>query len=103
MKIDPNLQYLQNLQSDGIPGASKNTVQPSESGSTSEVSQTDPEDSVQISGQHMQVQKLTSQLAQMPDVRGARVAALRQQVQQGTYKPTSAQIANAAFPELFAL
>ena len=65
-------------------------------------SATDAGDTVQLSGTLSQVQQLTAQLAQTPDVRTDLVAALQQQVQQGTYQPSSEQIASAMMAELFA-
>ena len=63
------------------------------SGADVESRATDAGDTVQLSGALSQVQQLNAQLAQTPDVRATRVAALQQQVQQGTYQPSNEQIA----------
>jgi flagellar biosynthesis anti-sigma factor FlgM len=58
------------------------------------------EDQAQLSGTHLQVQALTAQALQLPEVRQEKVNALRQIVQDGTYKPSSNQIAGALFDHL---
>jgi flagellar biosynthesis anti-sigma factor FlgM len=47
-----------------------------------------------------EAQQLKAQLAQTPDVRANRVAALQQQLAQGTYQPSNGQIASALMAEL---
>jgi negative regulator of flagellin synthesis FlgM len=102
MRIDPNLQYLQNAQSDAVQGTKTHAPQQnSESGAASETTQTDGGDTVQLSGTVGEVQQLMTQLSQTPDVRSQRVAALRQQIQQGTYQPTNEQLAGAVASEAF--
>jgi len=102
MRIDPNLQYLQNAQADATQGTKNHALQQnSESGATSEAAQTDSGDTVQISGTAGEVQQLMTQLSQTPDVRAQRVASLRQQIQQWTYQPTNEQLAGAVASEAF--
>lgn len=52
-------------------------------------------DSVQVSPRATEIGELTSKVEQLPDVRADRVAALRSQVQSGTYNPPAADIAEA--------
>ena len=103
MRIDPSFQYLGNTAPEGVgnaPGQAK--IPAPDAGSTAETAPaTDAGDTVQISGTLSQVQQLKTQLAQTPEVRASRVAALQQQVQQGTYQPSSEQIASAMLTELF--
>ena len=104
MRIDPSSQYLGNIAPDGVgnaPGQSKIPAKNISAGEAPESSATETGDSVQFSCTLNQVQQLTAQLAQTPDVRAARVAALQQQVQQGTYQPGNEQIAAAMMSELF--
>jgi flagellar biosynthesis anti-sigma factor FlgM len=58
------------------------------------------EDQAQLSGTHAQVQVLTAQALQLPEVRQEKVNALRQVVQEGSYQPSSDQIAEAVFNNL---
>jgi negative regulator of flagellin synthesis FlgM len=104
MRIDPNLQYLQNAQTDasqGVKGPA--SQQASATGSTPQTAETDSGDTVQISGRAGEVQQLMTQVSQTPDVRAQRVAALRQQIQQGTYQPTNEQLAGAVASEAFGI
>src|ERR1700691_1460318 len=99
MRIDPN-QLPGNVQPDNVDQAKKSGTQPSDASASGGHSPLGIEDTFQLSGTLGQVQQLKTQLAQTPEVRSDRVAALRQQVQQGTYKPTNEQIANAMISEL---
>jgi negative regulator of flagellin synthesis FlgM len=99
MRIDPN-QFPGNVQQDNVQQANTRGAQPSQTSGTPDDAQVDPQDSFQLSGTLGQVQQLKAQLAQLPDVRSERVAALRHQVEQGSYKPTNEQIANAMISEL---
>ena len=104
MRIDPSFQYLGNTAPEGVgnaKGQPKVSTPGSGSGADVESLAPDAGDTVQLSAAVSQVQQLTAQLAQTPDVRASRVAALQQQVQQGTYDPSNEQIANALMPELF--
>jgi|SRR5208282_3448416 len=99
MRIDPN-QFPVNVQPENVDQTKNRVAQQSDAAATPGNSQLGVEDTFQLSGTLGQVQQLKAQLAQTPDVRSERVAALRQQVQQGTYKPTNEQIANAMVSEL---
>jgi flagellar biosynthesis anti-sigma factor FlgM len=58
------------------------------------------EDQAELSGTHVQVQVLTAQALQLPEIRQEKVNALRQVVQGGTYQPSSDQIAEAMFTQM---
>ena len=58
------------------------------------------EDQAQLSGAHVQVQALTAQALQFPEIRQEKVNALRQVVVDGTYRPDSKQVAEALFSHL---
>ncbi|HXX20297.1 MAG TPA: flagellar biosynthesis anti-sigma factor FlgM [Candidatus Acidoferrum sp.] len=99
MRIDPN-QFLGNLQQDAVQQANTRGIQPSQSEESRENGAVDGDDQFQPSQALDQVQKLKAQLAQMPEVRSDRVAVLSQKIQQGSYKPTNEQIANAMVSEI---
>jgi len=101
MRIDPNQQYLDNVQSNQVENTKNQGAAAPGSVSTPEISSTDAGDTVQLSGTLSQVQQLKAQLSSTPDVRGDRVAALRQQILQGTYQPSNEQIANAMMSDAF--
>lgn len=98
MRIDPN-QYLGNLQPDNVQQTNTRGAQPSQSEESRDTSGVDTDDQFQRSQALDQIQLLKAQLAQVPDVRSDRVAALSQKVQQGSYKPTNQQIADAMISE----
>jgi len=98
MRIDPSFQYSGNVPTDGVGNTQGQSKIPSSQvagGNTPESQLSDSGDTVQFSGNLAEIQQLKVQLAQTPDVRASRVAALQQQVQQGTYNPTNESIANA--------
>jgi flagellar biosynthesis anti-sigma factor FlgM len=104
MRIDPSSQYLGNTAPEGVGNAKRQPkISPPDAGTTAEIasSSTDAGDTVQLSGTLSEVQRLKTQLARVPDVRASRVGPLQQQVQQGTYQPSSEQIASAMMSELF--
>lgn len=53
------------------------------------------EDQAQLSSTHAQVQALTAQAAQLPEVRQERVQALRQAVESGRYRVNPQHVAGA--------
>lgn len=61
------------------------------------------DDQAELSGTHIQVQALTAQALQFPEVRQEKVNSLRQVVQDGTYQPSSGQIADAIFSEMLVM
>ena len=58
------------------------------------------EDQAQFSGAQVQVQSLTAQVLQFPEIREEKVNALRQAVLGGTYQPGSKQVADAVFAHM---
>ena len=95
MKVDPNLQSIANLQSDAVQNGKTTRTQGAASGiSTSQVDGTDT-DTVEFSPKFAQIQQLTSKLQELPDVQSERVAALKDQIQKGTYKPDLTSVAGA--------
>jgi flagellar biosynthesis anti-sigma factor FlgM len=103
MRIDPSSQYLGNIAPEGAGSAKGQAkIPPPQTGPGGDVeSAGDAGDTVQFSGTLSEAQQLKAQLTQTPDIRANRVAALQQQVQQGTYKPSNEQIASAMLAELF--
>lgn len=99
MRIDPS-QFLGSLQSDNVQQANNRGTQPSQAEETGESGGLDTDDQFQPSATLDQIQRLKAQLAQVPDVRSDRVSALSQKIQQGSYKPTNQQIANAMISEI---
>lgn len=99
MKIDPKIPANGELQSERLtnaPGAGV-TVQGQARPAATTPAQT--EDTFQASGRHAEVQHLTAQAANLPDVRSEKIAPLQAQVQNGTYKPDSGQVADALLAE----
>jgi flagellar biosynthesis anti-sigma factor FlgM len=95
MRINPN-QAAQPLPESGRTGnqsAASASPQPSTGSALGE-------DQAQLSGSHLQVQVLASQALQFPEVRQEKVNALRQVVQDGSYRPSSTQVADAMFSHL---
>jgi len=100
MRIDPNQIWSGDNQLDGVKTPASSS-QPPPSGATPGNDALDSGDTVELSGALTQMQQLNAQLNQVPEVRSDRVAALQQQVEQGTYQPSNEQIANAMYSELF--
>jgi flagellar biosynthesis anti-sigma factor FlgM len=58
-------------------------------------------DQAQLSGAHIQVQVLAAQASQLPEVREAKISALRDAVQSGHYRPDAGKIARGLMSEMF--
>jgi flagellar biosynthesis anti-sigma factor FlgM len=58
------------------------------------------QDQAQLSDIHAQVQTLTAQAAQLPEVRQEKVNALRQAVLGGSYRPGASQVAEGLFAHM---
>ena len=98
MKIDPNLQPIANSQSDAVQNTkTRNSLEVSGGAQNALV---DGGDTVQFSGALMEVQQLTARLHHIPEIRADRVAALKGRIEQGTYKPSSNDVAGAMLKEL---
>ena len=93
MKVDPNLQSIANVQSDAVQNTKTSRTQDSSGDSPSNA--VGGSDTVHFSSRLAEVQQLTSQLQQVPDIRAERVAALKEKIQQGTYSPDPADVADA--------
>jgi flagellar biosynthesis anti-sigma factor FlgM len=96
MKIDPTIPQLPNdPQSDRVTTSSARLGQLQNSGAASGASSSSAEDTFNLSSTHGEVQSLTANLANVPEVRSQRVAALQQQVSSGSYNPDSSKIADS--------
>jgi flagellar biosynthesis anti-sigma factor FlgM len=58
------------------------------------------EDEAQLSGAHVQVEALTAQTSQLPELRQERVSALRQAVQSGQYQASPESVADAMMNQM---
>jgi flagellar biosynthesis anti-sigma factor FlgM len=58
------------------------------------------EDEAQLSGAHVQVEALTAQTSQLPELRQERVSALRQAVASGQYQASSKSVAGAMMNQM---
>jgi len=94
MKIDSRIQFPDDAQSSPVKGAGNGS---SSRGASSAfgVSSSAGEDTVQLSGKHLEVRALAANLAQVPEIRAQRVQALHQRVHSGNFKPDSQEIADA--------
>ncbi len=57
-------------------------------------------DQAKLSNTHAQVQVLAAQASQLPEIREAKVSALRESVQSGQYRPSPANIAHGLVSEM---
>jgi flagellar biosynthesis anti-sigma factor FlgM len=97
MRIDGNAG------AQALPENSRSNSAASASGDTRPAATSAPgEDQTQLSGSHVQVQVLTAQALQLPEVRQEKVNALRQVVLSGNYQPSAGQTASALFMHLLA-
>lgn len=98
MKIDPKIPANGELQSDRLKNASGAGV-PVQGQTRPAATPSHTEDTFQASGRHAEVQQLTAQAANLPEVRSEKIAPLQAKVQNGTYKPDSGQVADALLAE----
>jgi flagellar biosynthesis anti-sigma factor FlgM len=95
MRIDPNQAAQQ------LPESSRSSGQSPANGDTrASAGSSLGEDQAQLSGIHAQVQTLTAQAAQLPEIRQEKVNALRQAVLAGSYQPSAAQVAEGLFAHM---
>jgi flagellar biosynthesis anti-sigma factor FlgM len=99
MKIDPRIQFPGGIQPDSVKNSRKSGAPSSAAGDSAGVQPTSGEDTVSISSTHGDVQTLTANLANVPEVRTARVSALRQQVDTGQFHPDSLKVADAVIAD----
>jgi flagellar biosynthesis anti-sigma factor FlgM len=81
-------------------GARSNTTKASAENNQTSSSASLGADQAQLSGAGAQVTALTAQVLQLPEVRQARVQALRQAVEAGTYAPDPRAVAGAVLDHL---
>ncbi len=90
MRIDPNQEVP--LSQSGRNG----TQNPAAAGvRDSSISNLLGQDQAQLSGASTEIQALAAQAAQMPEVRQARIEALRQELASGSYHPGTDKVAAA--------
>jgi flagellar biosynthesis anti-sigma factor FlgM len=93
MRINPYFEPQQTLET----GRDKQATQANASSTRLE-----PEpDQAELSSAHVQVQALAAQASQLPEVREAKVNALRDAVESGQYRPNPSNIAQGLMSELF--
>ena len=95
MRIDPNPLPQPIAESDR--SAAQNTA--AASGNPADNSALAP-DQAELSTSHAQVQALAAQASQLPEIRRERVVALRQTVQNGSYRPSPERVAQAIFAHM---
>jgi negative regulator of flagellin synthesis FlgM len=96
MKIDPNIQFPSDPQSDRLTtNSAGKAAQTNGSATTVNPDTAAGEDTFSLSSTHGDVQTLTANLANVPEVRAQRVSALQQQISNGTYQPDSSKVADA--------
>jgi negative regulator of flagellin synthesis FlgM len=93
MKVDPTPESIANVQSTAVQNA--NTSRSQQTRTEGSPAEANGSDTVQVSPRFAEAQQLTSKLQQVPDIRSDRVSALKAQIQQGTYKPDPADVAEA--------
>jgi flagellar biosynthesis anti-sigma factor FlgM len=98
MRIDTNQAAQALLESGRTSNAS-----PASGGTRSAASSPLGEDQARLSGAHIQVQSLATQVLQFPEIRQEKVNALRQVVLGGSYQPSSNQVADAVFAHILAI
>jgi flagellar biosynthesis anti-sigma factor FlgM len=99
MKIDPRIQFSGDSQPDAVKNSRKSGGASTGAAGTSGVKPAAGEDTVSISSTHGDVQTLKASLANVPEVRIARVTALRQQVNAGQFQPDSLKVADAVIAD----
>jgi negative regulator of flagellin synthesis FlgM len=99
MKIDPKVQLPSEVQPEAIQNSRKTGVQQQTAAVLPTAVPTAGQDTVSISSTHSDLQTLKVQLDQTPEIRTDRVNALRQQVNNRQYSPSSANIAQAVISE----
>jgi flagellar biosynthesis anti-sigma factor FlgM len=97
MRIDLN-PAPQSLHDSGRSSATNSATAESSSATTGAAGA----DQAELSGAHVQVQALVAQASQLPEVREARVQALRQALQRGRYQSSPEEVAGAVFAHMVA-
>jgi len=94
MKIDPRIQPTSDLQSDSVKNTKKTAARVPE-GKSDSTSSVVSGDTFQVSSKQAELQKLSGQMASVPEVRSERVAPLKAAVAQKSYNPDSGKVADA--------
>jgi negative regulator of flagellin synthesis FlgM len=100
MKIDPRVQYTGDTQQpENVKNTRANQTQSPNQARSTEATNVSAEDKVSLSSKHGEVQALTANLANVPEVRTDRVNALQQKVRSGQYQPDNQKVADAIVGE----
>lgn len=99
MKIDPTIQSIADLQNDRVKDTKGSAARAQSDARSAATSSDTTGDTVQLSSKHGEVQQLSAQVANVPDVRLDRVAPLQAKVSRGTYQPDSQKVADAMLSE----
>ncbi|MGA7694406.1 MAG: flagellar biosynthesis anti-sigma factor FlgM [Candidatus Sulfotelmatobacter sp.] len=95
MRIDPNAVAQPLLES-----SRSGSQSPASASTRSSVGNSLGEDQAEVSGIQVQVQALAAQASQLPETRQEKVNALRQAVLDGSYQPSSTQVAEGLFTHM---
>ncbi len=95
MRVDPRILMPGDLQPDRVGETATNTAQ-----QTRNATERPQVDTVRLSSDHEIVNRLRAELDRLPEIRADRVEALQTAIQQGTYKPTHEQVAEAILKDL---
>jgi len=99
MKIDPRIQSTGELQNDRVKDTKGSAVRAQSEARSGAANSLSTGDTVQLSSKHSEVQQLTAQVANVPDVRVDRVVPLQAKVNSGDYQPDSQKVADAMLSE----
>jgi len=99
MKIDPTIQSTGDLQNDRVKDTKGSAARAQSVARSGVASSASTGDTVQLSSKHGEIQQLTAQVANVPDVRVDRVAPLQAKVSSGMYQPDSQKVADAMLSE----
>jgi flagellar biosynthesis anti-sigma factor FlgM len=99
MKIDPRIQAPSDLQNEAVKNAKGSVARPQAETKSGGANAASSGDTFQLSSRHSEVQHLTAQVAQVPEVRADKVAALQAKVSNNSYKPDSGKVADALLAE----
>ncbi len=99
MKIDPTIQSTGDLQNNRVKDTKSSASRAQSDAKSATSASAASGDTVQLSSTHGEVQQLTAQVANVPEVRVDRVAPLQAKVSSGTYQPDSQKVADAMLSE----
>ena len=99
MKIDPRVQATGELQSDRVKDTKASAARAQLDIRSEAAKSASGGDTVQLSSKHSEIQHLSAQVANVPDVRADRVAPLQAKMQSGGYQPNNQKVADAMLAE----